>query len=171
MHIAPACEADAVAIVDIFNHYVEHSFASYFKKKVGTEFTRRLLGLGAQYPFVAVRDDNGRVLGFGLLHPYHPGDTFDRTAEVSYFLHPDCTRRGIGSCVLAHLTEQARLMGIRSLLASISSRNEQSLAFHRKHGFEEIARLPRIGEKFGEEFDVVYMQKWVDGAEAVVGSR
>jgi L-amino acid N-acyltransferase YncA len=63
--------------------------------------------------------------------------------------------------VLAHLTEQARRMRVHTLLASISSRNEQSLAFHRKHRFEEVARLPRIGEKFGETFDVVYMQKWL----------
>ncbi len=50
-------------------------------------------------------------------------------------------------------------MQIRTLLANISSRNGESLAFHCKHGFEEVARLPRIGEKFGETFDVVYMRK------------
>jgi phosphinothricin acetyltransferase len=161
VHIVQASKDDATAILDIFNHYVEYSFASYFKTKVGAEFTTRLLGLGERYPFVAAKDDFGRVLGFGLLHPYHSGDTFDRTAEVSYFLHPDCTRRGIGSRVLAHLTGQAQRLRIRTLLASISSRNEQSLTFHRKHGFEEVARLPGIGEKFGESFDVVYMQKCV----------
>jgi L-amino acid N-acyltransferase YncA len=39
--------------------------------------------------------------------------------------------------------------------------NDQSLAFHRKHGFEEVARFKRVGEKLGREFDVVYMQKWL----------
>jgi phosphinothricin acetyltransferase len=161
MQMVPATDGDSAAILDIFNHYVEHSFASYFKKKVGLDFARRLLGIGERYPFIVVKDDDGRVLGFGLLHPYHPGDTFDKTGELSYFLHPDCTRQGIGSHLLAHLTEQARAGRVRLLLASISSRNEQSLAFHRKHGFEEVARLPGIGEKFGELFDVVYMQKAV----------
>lgn len=158
MDIVRASEQDGVAILEIFNHYVEHSYASYFKTKVGGEFAARLLDIGKRYPLVVARD-GARVLGFGLLHPYHPGDAFDRTAELTYFLHPDCTRQGIGSCVLAHLTEQARLLRVRTLLASISSRNEQSLNFHRKHGFEEVARLPGIGEKFGEAFDVVYMQK------------
>jgi phosphinothricin acetyltransferase len=159
MQIVQATERDADGILAIFNHYVEHSFASYFKTKVGAEFVRMLMGLGARFPVVAVKDEADRVVGFGVLHPYHPGDTFNRTAEVSYFLHPDCTGRGIGSRVLAHLTEGARQMQVRTLLASISSRNEPSLAFHRKHGFEEVARLPEIGEKFGEPFDVVYMQK------------
>jgi phosphinothricin acetyltransferase len=159
VEILPASEDDATAIVDIFNHYVEHSFASYFKTKVGPEFAGRLMALGARYAFVSAKDDAGNVVGFGLLHPYHPGDTFERTAEVSYFLHPECRRQGIGSKVLMQLTEQARRLEIHTLLASISSRNEESLAFHRKHGFDEVARLPGIGEKFGEAFDVVYMQK------------
>ena len=158
MDIVRASHDDSAAILDIFNYYVENSYASYFKKKVGVEFAARLMGLGERYPLVVAKD-GGRVLGFGLLHPYHPGDAFDRTAELTYFLHPDCTRQGIGSCVLAYLTEQAHLMRVRTLLASISSRNEQSLNFHRKHGFEEVARLPGIGEKFGEPFDVVYMEK------------
>ncbi len=161
MYIAPASQDDTAAILQIFNHYVEFSFASYFKTKVGPEFTRRLLGIGERFPFLVVKDDDGRVLGFGLLHPYHPGDTFDKTGEVSYFLHPDCTRRGIGSKLLERLTQEARGRRIRTLLANISSRNEESLAFHAKHGFEEVARLPAVGEKFGEPFDVVYMQKRV----------
>ncbi len=162
MQFLPATDDDSAAILDIFNYYVENSFASYFKKKVGTEFARSLLGIGQRHPFVAVKDDDGRLLGFGLLHPYHPGDTFDKTGEVSYFLHPDCTGRGIGSQLLAHLTDQARRRRIRTLLANISSRNQPSLAFHLKHGFEEVARLPAVGEKFGEPFDVVYMQKRLD---------
>lgn len=161
VEIVRASEDDAAAILDIFNHYVEHSFASYFKTKVGPEFAARLFSIGARHGFVTAKDEAGRVLGFGLLHPYHPGDTFERAAELSYFLDPDCTRQGIGSRMLTHLTEQAKRLGIRTLLASISSRNEESLAFHRKHGFEEVARLPKIGEKFGEPFDVVYMQKWL----------
>lgn len=48
-----------------------------------------------------------------------------------------------------------------NLLASISSRNEQSLAFHRKRGFVECGRLRDVGVKFGKSFDVVWMQKRV----------
>jgi len=50
-------------------------------------------------------------------------------------------------------------MGISSILASISSRNEESIAFHRSLGFRECGRLEAIGRKWGKVFDVVWMQR------------
>lgn len=34
-----------------------------------------------------------------------------------------------------------------------------SLAFHRKHGFEDCGRFKGVGRKFGEDFDIVWMQR------------
>jgi len=48
---------------------------------------------------------------------------------------------------------------IKTLLASISSRNKESIAFHKKHGFIECGRFKDIGRKRGKPFDVVWMQK------------
>ena len=39
--------------------------------------------------------------------------------------------------------------GIEILLANVSSLNERSLRFHRKHGFTECGRLRRITTKYG----------------------
>jgi L-amino acid N-acyltransferase YncA len=159
VQFVPISESDTDAILDVFNYFVEHSYAAYYSKKVGFEFPQRLLSIAARYPVLTVKDDNGRVVGFGLLHPYHPGDCLDKTAELTYFLRPECTRLGIGTKLLSTLTDAARALGVRTLLANISSENQQSLAFHVKHGFEEVARLPAIGEKFGTPFDIVYMRK------------
>ncbi len=161
MQFVALSESDTDAILDVFNYFVENSYAAYYSKKVGSEFPQRLLSIASRYPVLTVKDDRHRVVGFGLLHPYHPGDCLDKTAELTYFLRPECTHRGIGTKLLAELTGHARRLGVRTLLANISSLNEQSLAFHRKHGFEEVARLPAIGEKFGHPFDIVYMRKFV----------
>ena len=61
--------------------------------------------------------------------------------------------------ILGHFTQQAEEKGITSLLASISSLNKLSLHFHKKNGFRECGRFERIGEKNGQIFDVIYMQK------------
>jgi phosphinothricin acetyltransferase len=45
------------------------------------------------------------------------------------------------------------------LLANISSKNMESLTFHKKHGFFECGRMYEVGEKFNELFDVIWMQK------------
>jgi phosphinothricin acetyltransferase len=150
-------------VIAVFNHFIEHSFAAYPTEKVGPEFAARLGGIHQDgYPVVTVTGDGGRVLGFGLLRPFHPAGSFRRTAEIGYFLDPAATGHGIGTALLRALMDRGREMGLRTILASISSRNEQSLAFHARHGFDEVGRFRAIGEKFGEDFDVVYMQRSLD---------
>ena len=43
--------------------------------------------------------------------------------------------------------------------AEISSENNGSISFHKKHGYSLVGELHDIGEKFGREFGIVYMQK------------
>ncbi|MBI4642672.1 MAG: GNAT family N-acetyltransferase [Deltaproteobacteria bacterium] len=54
---------------------------------------------------------------------------------------------------------EAGQRGIDSLIANISSRNQESIRFRLKNGFQECGRFLRVGRKFGEDFDVVWMQK------------
>lgn len=151
------CHGDAV--IAIFNHYVTNSFAAYPEQPMPRPFFERLLQATEGYPaFVAV-DDAKRVMGFAFLRPFHPASSLRRTAEITYFIAPDATRQGVGTALLQRLIEQARPMGIDSLLGSISSRNPESLAFHRKQGFRECGRFERVGRKNGEDFDIVWMQK------------
>lgn len=152
-------ESDRKPVIDIFNHYAENSFAAYAEQKVPYEFYDRLRAMAAGYPAVSMRTQDGEVAGFAFLHPYNPLPAFKRTAEISYFLRPDCTHQGLGRRALEHLVMKAKAMGIDTLLANISSLNEASLAFHRKHGFRECGRFEKVGRKLSNEFDVVWMQK------------
>jgi len=159
--LTPISTDDRGAVVDIFNHYVDNSFAAYPETHLPYEAFDKLLELSRGYPTVAARDEHGALLGFGMLRPYSPIPAFAHTAEVSYFVHPDHCGHGVGTAMLGYLVKQARAQGLTSVLAGISSRNEPSLAFHRKQGFVEAGRLRDIGRKRGELFDVVWMQKSV----------
>ncbi len=157
--VRPLKDKDTRSIVEIFNYYVEHSFAAYPEKKFDKSIVHRMRELAKGYPFNVVEDENKNVIGFGFLHPYSTPSTFRKTAEITYFLHKDHLRKGVGTLLLDSLLEGARKMGVTRIVASISSKNEQSLNFHKKHGFVEAGRLMKIGQKFGEEFDVVWMQR------------
>lgn len=157
--VVPFQRRDGAGIVAIFNRFIEHSFAAYPHRPVGDDFVQALERTATEYPVLTVKDEHGRVVGFGLARPFHPADSFRRTAEIGYFLHPDFVGRGLGTRLLEQLTTAAREKGVRTLLASISSRNDESLAFHVRRGFAEVGRFRRVGEKFGQDFDVVYMQK------------
>jgi len=159
--LEPVLAEDGEAIIDICNYYVENSFAAYPENKVPYEFFEIFMNMSQGYPFLVAKDENGRVLGFGLLRPHNPMPAFSRTAEITYFLAPEHTRSGIGKAMLDRFLAEGREMGITSILASISSLNGPSLAFHKKHGFRECGRFIGIGRKKGREFDVVWMQRMV----------
>ena len=151
---------DAQPVMDIFNHYVEHSFAAYPQTRLPEAFYTALMASYQGYPN-AVAVDGEKVVGFGGLRAYSPIATFSHTAEISYFLSPDYAAKGLGTLMLAYFVKGAKEKNIETLLASISSLNEASLAFHRKHGFAVCGTLKSIGRKNGVTFDVVYMQKMI----------
>lgn len=157
--IHPISDEDGKAVLDIFNHYIENSFAAYPDKKFPYQAMDTLLGCSNGLPAGTIKNRQGRVAGFGMLRLYNPLPAFSKTAEVTYFLHPDFTGKGLGSMLLADLETRAKAGGIRTLLANISSLNPGSIDFHRKNGFTECGRFLRIGEKKDRTFDVVWMQK------------
>ncbi|MDI6719565.1 MAG: GNAT family N-acetyltransferase [Methanomicrobiales archaeon] len=157
----PITPEDRTAVIDIFNYYVENSFAAFPEQKVPYAFFDLFLQQAHDYPPVAVRDAEGRLLGFGLLHAHNPMPAFAHTAEISYFVRPDRTGMGVGSRMLEYLEKEGRRRGISCILAAISSRNEGSIRFHARHGFSECGRFRSVGKKRGEFFDTVWMQKFV----------
>lgn len=158
--IREAGDADRGPVVDIFNHFVRHTFAAYPDREVPTGFFDTLRTLSSGFPFLVIVAEQA-VIGFGLVSPYRRDETFKHTGVLTYFIMPEYTHLGLGSALLDRLIQEAQARGISNLLANISSRNEQSLNFHRKHGFRECGRLEGIGVKFDECFDIVWMQKRV----------
>jgi len=160
--IRKATSEDKSSIISIFNYYVENSFAAYPEKKVGDEFFDRLKNITYNDSFYVIENSKAGVIGFGLLKKYHPADTLQRTVELTYFLHHDYLRFGLGKKLLDVLFSDARNYGVKTLLAHISSLNEISINFHLRNGFTECGRFKCVGKKFGKEFDVVWVQKFLE---------
>jgi len=147
-------------IMDIFNYYVENSYAAYPESKLPYEFYTRFLDMTKGYPaFVIKNKDIKKVIGFCFLRAYNPFPVFKETAEITYFLDKNEIGKGIGKEALNKLEQEAKKIGIRRLLADISSENIQSIHFHKKNGFIECGRFHNIGKKKGKNFDVVWMEK------------
>lgn len=160
--LRPAAPTDAPAIVAIFNRFVTDSYAAYPSDPVDESFYERLASAAGELPFVVAVDESGDVVGFAQLRWISPADSLRHAAEVSYFLAPQHTGKGLGSRMLDHLEREGSAKhDITILLASVSSENSQSLDFHRKHGFAECGRFARVGTKFGREFDIVWLQKFL----------
>jgi L-amino acid N-acyltransferase YncA len=148
---------DRNQVIDVYNYFIMKSFAAYPAETVDYDYFDYFLQIIGDYPAYTITMDNERIIGFAFLHPYRPISTFFETAEITYFILPEYTGCGIGSKVLERLLADARKRGIKKIMASICSLNQQSIQFHEKHKFTECGRFPGIGKKFGEYFDVVYM--------------
>ena len=147
-------------IIDIFNYYIENSFSAYPDSKVSYEFYDKLLEITKDYPAYAIKLKD-KIVGFCFLRAYNPFPTFDETAEITYFIDKDFKGKGIGKNALNKLENEARKKGIKTILADISSLNQESLIFHRNSGFKECGRFENIIRKKEKQFDIIWMQKMI----------
>jgi L-amino acid N-acyltransferase YncA len=158
---SPIADTDREPVIDLFNYYIENSFTAYPEQKVPYEFFAHFLETCRKYPSVAAKMPDGTLAGFGLLRAHNPMPAFSHTAEITYFIRPDLTGKGLGSEMLARLEDEGKTQGITVILASISSLNEGSIRFHAGHGFTECGQFKKIGRKKGIIFDTVWMQKFI----------
>lgn len=149
----------AEEVMAIFNYYIENGFAAYYEQPFPADFFGKLREMIGRYPAAVATSDGNMVVGFAFLRPYHHAPAFKRTAEITYFVHHRHTGRGLGHILLDVMIMGAKSVGVDNLLASISSLNPQSIAFHAKNDFKICGRLPAAGKKRGQDFDVVYMNR------------
>ncbi|HUT37753.1 MAG TPA: GNAT family N-acetyltransferase [Methanoregula sp.] len=140
-------ETDGKAVIDIFNYYVRDTFAAYPEQEVPYEFFGMFLEISKDYPSVVVKDTEEHVAGFGILRPHNPMPAFRHTAEITCFIRPGETGKGLGTKMLGFLETEGKKQGISTILASISSLNEGSIRFHARNGFSECGRFKKVGRK------------------------
>ncbi|MEQ8176387.1 MAG: N-acetyltransferase family protein [Syntrophomonadaceae bacterium] len=148
------------SVMEILNYYIETSTAAFPATTLPEPFFAKLMENTDGYPaYVAINSETSEAAGFCKLRPYSPFSTFKATAVISYFISPGYVGQNIGGQFLERVSADAKQLGIKYIIAEISSENEPSLKFHAKHGFVNCGALKNIGSKFGRNFDVVLMQK------------
>lgn len=118
---------------------------------------------------VLVAVDAGRVVGWTTYGDFRdssrwPGYRF--TVEHSIHVAPTHWRRGIGRMLLERLMDEAVLRGKRTIVAGIDSSNRQSVTFHERLGFRQVAYMAGIGDKWDQRLDLILMQRELDEPSA-----
>ncbi len=159
MAIRVAKVEDLPRILEIYRPYVEHT-ATSFEYAVPTleAFTRRFLGITAQFPWL-VWEEDGVVLGYAYGSAPFERTAYQWSAEASIYLCPEAQGRGIGRKLYAELEEILKRQGYRKVYAIITTANEASLAFHKAVGYRLTAQMPGVGYKFGAWYGTVWMEK------------
>lgn len=161
--LRPFGDKYAEDVMEIFNYYIMNSFAAFPENPLPAAAFSMLKSMTQNFPAYAVVDENEKCAGFGFLKAYNPMPAFRNTAAITYFIHHEYTGKGTGRMLLSRLESDAVKNGIKTILAEISSENPGSINFHEQNGFSECGRFKGIGMKKGKVFDVIWMQKVLNG--------
>ncbi|MCO8121197.1 GNAT family N-acetyltransferase [Stieleria sp. TO1_6] len=158
-----ATAADAQAICDIYNHYVDTSTCTFqIRRDTLPERLRWLAEHDADFPATVCCVD-ATVVGWASISRWNTRGGWARTGEVSVYIDANWHRRGIGRALYNDLMERAKKLRFHVLLSGICSEQEPSIGIHRAFGFTEVARFREVGYKFDRWLDVIYMQLTLDG--------
>jgi len=150
---------DLAAILANYNDYILNSTATFHSEKLSENDLEEFLYVShLKYPSFLIRE-NDEMIGYCFLTQYKKRQAYDRSAELSIYLKPEFTGKGIGVVALNHLEAAAKKAGIHVLVVTICGENYASLRLMEKSGYSKCAHLKNIGEKFGKILDVVVYQK------------
>jgi phosphinothricin acetyltransferase len=165
--IRPVSHADAAAICDIYNYYIENTAVSFEEKPLRfDEMEERIRKISAKYPYLVWEEEGavpgdtnpGGINGYAYINTWRERSAYRFAAEVSIYLRDGFQGRGMGKELMARLLDEARKTDIHALVAGITLPNERSVALHEKFGFRKTARFAEVGYKFNKWLDVGYWE-------------
>jgi L-amino acid N-acyltransferase YncA len=156
---SPVTEKNLAAIIEIYNHYILNSTATFHSEILSKKDLEEFLYVShPKYPSFLIKDNN-EIIGYCFITQYKKRQAYNRSAELSIYLKPEFTGKGIGPVALNHLEAVAKKAGIHMLVGTLCEENHASIRLMEKSGYSKCAHLKNIGEKFGKILDVVIYQK------------
>ncbi len=161
VNIRCASEKDLIEIVEIFNQAIRTRTSTGYLKEVTVEDREEWFfeHIQEKYP-ILIAEKNNKIVGWISIDPYRKGrKAFEKTVEVSFFVHNDYRRKGIGDQLLRRMMETAKKLGYSIIFAIVLDKNIGSRKQLEKNNFEQWAFLPDVAEIDGNTLSHVYYGK------------
>lgn len=147
------------AVLQIYTHYVLNTTATFHAQPLTPAAMREIVFFPMEKYKTFVICETGVVCGYVLITPHKKREAYDGTAEVTVYLKPTYTGRGLGSMAIQHIEAYAKKHRLHVLVATICGQNEHSIRLFEKNGYTKCAHYKEVGQKFGQLLDVVAYQK------------
>lgn len=109
-----------------------------------------------------IAEINKEIVGWATLSPISKRKVYEGVAEVTIYIHPDFSGRGIGSALMHELIIQSETEGFWTLQSSVFPENVASVRLHLKHGFREVGYREKIAQLDGEWRNTVILERRVN---------
>ena len=161
--IRDSTEDDLPASLAIFNELIPMTTIAWRDEPMFLETRTQWFAAQQERGFpVLVAVDADEVVGVASYGDFRNTPHFEGyryTVEHSIHVRGDRWGRGIGRLLLDALIDRAHAAGVHVMVGGIDATNEESLRFHERMGFVEVARMPETGFKFGGWLDLVLVQR------------
>ena len=162
MQVRDAREEDLPRLLEIYNHYIEHSHVTFDTEPLTLAQRRGWLDAfsekGPHRLFVV--EHGGSVDGYASSGVFRARAAYDRSVETSVYLAPGRGGIGLGSALYARLLETlAEEPLVHRAYGGVALPNEPSLALHQRFGFKRVATFSEVGFKFGRYWDVAWFER------------
>ena len=155
-------EKDLTIVKEIYDYYILNSTATFHTERISIAELKEIIPVNHSRYKAFLIYDNGEVCGYCYMAPYKKRQAYDRSAEITIYLKPGFTGKGIGKKAIQKMETIALGNGIRVLLGILTGENNASIRLFETCGFEKCAHFKKVGEKFNKILDVVAYQKILD---------
>ncbi len=150
---------DVQELLDIYSYYVLNTTITFeYDTPSINEFTQRIQKITQKYPYL-VATLNDEIVGYAYATSYKERAAYDWSVETTVYVKNDKHGLGIGKTLYTQLEQALKDKSIVNMLACITYPNPKSIDFHTNFGFEKVGHFPKVGFKFNEWRDIVWMQK------------
>lgn len=105
---SPVTENDLGCIREIYDYYILNTTATFHNEPITIPELRDFLFIAhPRYPSFIIKESN-EIVGYCFLTRYKTRQAYDRTAEMSIYMKPAYTGRGIGALALKHPEDAAK---------------------------------------------------------------
>ena len=104
-----------------------------------------------------VENQDKQIIGWLGFQCFYGRIAYQKTAELSIYIHLDYQQQGIGKQLLEKAIEEGSNLGLKVLLGFIFAHNKASLKLFAKYDFTEWGYLPQVAELGDVERDLVIM--------------
>ncbi|MCB9263009.1 MAG: N-acetyltransferase [Flavobacteriales bacterium] len=149
---------DAMAIADIYNHFVLHSIATFDEELITEEIIKQRIELTQKSKVFLSCLVHDELVGYAYASDWKIKSAYRFTVETTIYLKPDFAGKGIGKMLYMELLKQLSEKGFKVAIGGISIPNPASIALHENLGFIQVAHFKNVGFKFNNWIDVGYWQ-------------
>jgi phosphinothricin acetyltransferase len=162
MRIREARPEDLPRLLEIYNHYVEHTHCTFDTELISLEARHHWFDsfseTGPYRLFLA--ESNGQVEGYASSGQFRKKTAYARSVETSIYLAPDHCGVGTGRALYAHLLEALEEEPtVHRAYGGVALPNQASITLHQQLGFKRVGTFSEVGFKLGRYWDVAWFER------------